>query len=231
MTYDLHIHSCLSPCAADDCTPASIAGFARLCGIDLIAVTDHNSACNLPAAAAACAAYGVRLLPGIEVNTREEIHLLTYFSTVEAALEMSARLYEALPAYPYDAAVWGRQLVVDVDDRVLREERKLLTGAVDMGLEEVAALCVRLGGLAVPAHIDRDSYSLLSVLGFAPEEPVFPVLEVARPEHTLEALLAAGRVPRGREILTSSDAHALSEIGEHPRVLADNSMIHNLLGQ
>ena len=229
MTYDLHIHSCLSPCAADDCTPASIAGFARLCGIDLIAVTDHNTAENLPAAAAACAAYGVRLLPGIEVNTREEIHLLTYLPTIEAALELSARLHKALPDYPYDAAVWGRQLVVDADDRLLREEQKLLTGAVDMGLEEVAALCVRLGGLAVPAHIDRDSYSLLSVLGFVPEEPVFPVFEVARPEHTLEALYSAGRVPRGREILTSSDAHTLADISEHPRELADDSLIRNLL--
>ncbi len=229
MTYDLHIHSCLSPCAADDCTPASIAGFAKLNGIDLIAVTDHNAADNLPAAAAACRAYGVHLLPGIEVNTREEIHLLAYFKTVKAALEMGEVLYRRLPKYPYDPAIWGRQLMADVDDTIIGEKEKLLSGAVDMDLYEVVALCQKLGGAAVPAHVDKDSYSLLSVLGFAPEDIDFAAFEVKRPEHTLQKLLDTGRLPAGREILTSSDAHTLGEIAEHPRTLAENSVLRFLL--
>ena len=229
MTYDLHIHSCLSPCAEDEMTPSAIAGFAKLNGIGLIAVTDHNSAQNLPAAQAACAAYGVRLLPGIEVNTEEEIHLLCYFPTVAAALQMSDAIYQSLPELPYDRSIWGNQLVMDENDVVTAEVDKLLTLACGLDLYAATALCRDLGGVAVPAHVDRDSYSLLSVLGFAPEDLPFPAFELHRPEHALAGLLAAGRMPEGREILTSSDAHRLLDISEHPRVLAGDSCIWKLL--
>lgn len=229
MTYDLHVHSCLSPCAEDSMTPATIAGFAKLNGIDLLAVTDHNSAENLPAVQAACDAYGVRLLPGIEVNTAEEIHLLTYFKTVEAALEMSRLLYDSLPAFPYDRTIWGRQLVMDENDEILREVDRLLTSASSMDIYEAVRLCRELGGLAIPAHVDKDSTSLLSVLGFAPEDLPFPAFEVRRPEHTLQPLLDASRLPSGKEILTSSDAHQLEDIAAHPRILSDNSIILQLL--
>ncbi|NLW79963.1 MAG: PHP domain-containing protein [Ruminococcaceae bacterium] len=229
MTYDLHIHSCLSPCAEDDMTPATIAGFAKLNGIDVIAVADHNSALNLPAVKIACDTYGVKLLPGIEVNTAEEIHLLTYFPTVEAALKMSDALYEKLPAYPYDHNIWGRQLVLNEDDQLLQEVDRLLTGAVGMDIYTVKRLCEELGGIAVPAHVDKDSFSLLSVLGFAPEDLPFEAYEVKRPEHTLQKLLDTGRMPPGQEILTSSDAHQLGDIAEHPRVLAENSCLLRLL--
>ncbi len=230
MTYDLHIHSCLSPCAEDDMTPANIAGFAKLNGINLIAVADHNSALNLPATARACAAYGLRLLPGIEVNTSEEIHLLCYFPSVEAALEMGRRIFETLPMLPYDKAIWGRQLVMDEDDAVIGEETdKLFSMASGLDLYEAKALCEALGGIAVPAHVDRDSSSLLSVLGFAPPDLPFAAYEVQRPEHSLTALVEAGRLPAGREILTSSDAHNLAAIAEYPRELAVNSCLLKLL--
>lgn len=229
VTYDLHIHSCVSPCADDDMTPANIAGFAKLNGIDLIAVTDHNAADNLPAVAAACKAYGVQLLPGIETNTEEEIHLLAYFATVKAALEMSDRLYRLLPKMPYSKEIWGKQLVMDEDDVVLREKEKLLTGAVPLNLYEMKALCEELGGVAVPAHVDKDSTSLLSVLGFAPQDLPFAAYEVKRPEHTLQKLWDAGRLPQGCETLTSSDAHCLADIAEHPRSLAPGSPLWALL--
>ena len=127
MLYDLHMHSCLSPCAEDDMTPANIAGLAKLAGAELIAVTDHNAADNLPAVQRCCNAYGLRLLPGVEVNTAEEIHVLCYFKTVDTALEFGRLLYAALPEFPYDPAVWGRQLVMDENDEVLRTVDKLLT--------------------------------------------------------------------------------------------------------
>lgn len=229
MTYDLHIHSALSPCAEDDMTPANIAGFAKLNGIDLIAVTDHNVADNLPAVQVACDTYGVRLLPGIEVNTEEEIHLLTYFATVEAALQMSDLLYSKLLPMPYDPAIWGRQLVMNERDEILSEKEKLLTGAVGMNLYEVEAACRNLGGIAVPAHVDKDSYSLLAVLGFAPEDLPFAAYEVKRPEHTLQKLLDMGRLPQDAVILTSSDAHQLADIAEYPRELAPDSALRKLL--
>ena len=108
-------------------TPANIAGLAKLAGAELIAVTDHNAADNLPAVQRCCNAYGLRLLPGVEVNTAEEIHVLCYFKTVDTALEFGRLLYAALPEFPYDPAVWGRQLVMDENDEVLRTVDKLLT--------------------------------------------------------------------------------------------------------
>ncbi|MDL2294871.1 hypothetical protein LJC60_09660 [Ruminococcaceae bacterium OttesenSCG-928-D13] len=229
-TYDLHIHSCLSPCADDDMTPANIAGFAKLNGIDLIALADHNSALNLPAAKVACDAYGVRLLPAIEVNTEEEIHVLTYFKTVEAALEMGRLIWDALPAFPYDKAIWGRQLAMDENDSIIAEPEKLFTGAAAIDLYRLKTLCDDLGGIAVPAHVDKDSTSLLSVLGFAPEDLPFEAYEVKRPEHTLKALVESKRLPPGQEILTSSDAHQLADIAQFPRQLSENSCLLRLLG-
>ena len=141
MRYDLHLHTCLSPCADRDMTPATVAGLAKLAGAELIAVTDHNSALNLPAAEKACREYGLHLLPGLEVTTAEELHLLCYFKTVEAALEYGRELYAALPALPCDPVIWGEQWVTDEEDRVLDKVDKLLTAACAWPLEEAAARC------------------------------------------------------------------------------------------
>ena len=116
---DLHIHSCLSPCGDDQMTPANIAGFAKLAGLDLIALTDHNAAENLPAIQRACDAYGLRLLPGIEMNTAEEIHLLCYLPTVDAALALSAEIRHRLPLVPCEEKVFGTQIVMEEEDREL----------------------------------------------------------------------------------------------------------------
>lgn len=232
MTYDLHIHSCLSPCAEDEMTPSNIAGFAKLNGIDVISVADHNAADNLPAVAKACDAYGVKLLPAIEVNTAEEIHLLTYFSTVKTALIMSNILYENLPAFPFDPAIWGQQLIMDENDVIIGKKERLLTGAVALSIYEIKELCEKLGGIAVPAHIDKDSYSLLSVLGIVPEDLPFTTYEVKRPEHTLNNLFALGQLPPDTNkslLLTSSDAHQLLDISEYPRELPADSPLHKLL--
>ena len=231
MTYDLHIHSCLSPCADDDMTPASIAGFAKLNGIDLIAVADHNAADNLSAAACACEAYGVTLLPAMEITTQEEIHVLAYFPSLEAALRTSDMLYNLLLDLPYDPAIWGRQLVMDENDNIIAEKNKLLPAALPLDLYAVKALCDEAGAIAVPAHVDKDSYSLLSVLGFAPEDLPFAAYEVRRPEHALPGLLQSGRLPAGPEIITSSDAHSLMQISEFPRILPAASVLRSLLLQ
>lgn len=229
MTYDLHIHSCLSPCADDDMTPASIAGFAKLAGIDVIAVADHNSALNLPAAQAACAAYGVGFVPAIEVNTAEEVHLLTYFPRLESALEVGRLLYLRLPDIECDPHLWGQQLAMDEEDKILGSPAKLLASAADMTLAEVKDLCESFGGIAVPAHVDRDSFSILSQLGFVPDDLRFEAFEVRRPEHSYEGLVASGRLPGGVPILTSSDAHSLCDIPDFPRTLPEGHPLRRLV--
>ncbi len=211
---DLHIHSCLSPCGDDDMTPANVCGMARLKGLDVIAITDHNSARNLPAAQRLCDAYGLLLLPGLEITTREEVHLLGYFETVEAALDFSEALREHLPPRRNNPRFFGRQLVMNEEDEVVDEEEALLIGATDLPLREAAGMVRAFGGAAVPAHINRGANGLLVNLGMMPEEPFYPTVEVARHLPCDESAV------RGRHVLHSSDAHYLGDIQEREHALS-----------
>ena len=208
MKYDLHLHTCLSPCADREMTPATVAGLARLAGAGVIAITDHNSALNLPAAAAACRAYGLRLLPGLEVTTAEEVHLLCYFKTVETALAFGEKLWAALPAVPCDRAIWGEQWVMDADDCILRRVDRLLPAACRWTLAEAKAGCEALGGVAVPAHADAASCSVFSMLGFLDAGTGFRAVELQHPERRAE-YERKGLLPPGLEVLASSDAHCM----------------------
>ena len=124
--YDLHNHSCLSPCGDDDMTPCNIAGMAKIKGLDIIAVCDHNTARNLPAVQRVCEAYGLLLLPGMEITTREEVHLLGYFPTVETALAFGEMLRAHLPKKKNNPRFFGRQLVMNEDDEITDEEADML---------------------------------------------------------------------------------------------------------
>ena len=208
MFVDLHIHSCLSPCADDDMTPANICGMAHIKGLQAIAVTDHNTARNLPYVKEAADFYGLILLPGIEVTTREEVHLLGYFRTVDAAVECGEVFSSHLPPMKNKPSFFGNQLVMNTDDEVVAIEDRMLIGATDLDLLECANIIRSHGGIAVPAHINRGSNGLLVNLGMMPAEPDFPVVEVARSlpvdAHTVQGCLQ----------LYSSDAHQLGAIME-----------------
>lgn len=208
MYVDLHIHSCLSPCADDDMTPANICGMASIKGLDAIAVTDHNCARNLPYVKEAADAFHLILLPGMEITTREEVHLLGYFPTVEAAVEAGEFFAAHLPPMKNRPAFFGRQLVMNTDDEVVDEEERLLIGATDLSLARCTEEIRCRGGVAVPAHINRGSNGLLVNLGMMPPEPDFPVVEV-RPELPVPA-----EAVMGRRVLEASDAHQLGSIRE-----------------
>ena len=205
---DLHIHSCLSPCANDDMTPANICGMAVLKGLQMIAVTDHNSARNLPTVKACCDAYGLLMIPGMEITTREEVHLLGYFETVEQALDFSEFLRPHMPPKKNRPQFFGNQYVMDEDDNIIAEEDELLIGASDLRLSELTRIIRERGGVPVPAHINRGSNGLLINLGMMPEELAFTAVEVWR------ALPCAHTPQAGKVILHSSDAHNLGDILE-----------------
>ncbi len=205
---DLHIHSCLSPCANDDMTPANICGMAAVKGLQMIAITHHNCAPDLPAAKACCDAYGLLLIPGMEITTKEEVHLLGYFETVEQALELSDFLKTHLPNKKNKPQFFGNQLVMDEDDNVIAEEDALLIGATDLRLSELVNIIRERGGVPVPAHINRGSNGLLINLGMMPEELCFTAVEVSR-------ALPCPHTPQvGKVVLHSSDAHYLGDILE-----------------
>ncbi|MBR1710929.1 MAG: PHP domain-containing protein [Clostridia bacterium] len=205
---DLHMHSCLSPCGSDDMTPANLCGMAALKGLQMIALTDHNTARNLPAAKICCDAYGLTLIPGMEITTKEEVHLLGYFETVEAALQFSDFLKGHMPKQKNRPKFFGNQFVMDEDDNVIDEEETLLIGASDLRLSELTGLIREAGGVPVPAHINRGSNGLLINLGMMPEDLHFTAVEVWR------ALPCAHSPQAGKVVLHSSDAHYLGDILE-----------------
>ena len=202
---DLHIHSCLSPCGDLSMSPALIARKAAFLGLAVAALTDHNSALNAPAFAAACAKEGIVPVFGIEVTTREELHVLALFERPEEALELGKDLYELLPAIRNDPAKFGDQVYVDEEEAILGEVEKYLVNAVDLSLDDVAARILSAGGLFIPAHVDRPIFSISSQLGFLPDMP-YSAIEVTE----WPCLMNPGSVP----MISSSDAHYPDAIGK-----------------
>ena len=205
---DFHIHSCLSPCASLDASPSAIARAAKTAGLDAVALTDHNSARNAPAFEIACRREGLRALYGMEVCTAEEIHCLALFDTPAAALDFGDFLYDRLPDFRNVPDKLGDQAVVDADDNVLELVERYLGNAVSIPFSQLPALVEHRGGLFIPAHVDRPSFSVLSQLGFLPPE-TGPVLEATR-HHLFEIQSSYGAA---HAIVTFSDAHHPDAVG------------------
>ena len=191
-------------------TPATVAGMCRLAGLDVAALTDHNTCGNCAAFCAAAAAYGLLALPGMELCTLEEIHVVCLLPDLPRALAFQEEVYARLPDLPNDPAIFGPQLYMDADDNVLGEEPRMLAGATTISVDEVAALVARHGGVAWPAHIDRPSFSFLSNLGLWNPELGFPLAEVS--PRCPPALLLR-RDLKGVPTITGCDAHYLEQIG------------------
>ncbi len=204
---DLHIHSCLSPCGDEAMTPANIAGMAYLKGLDAIALTDHNAWQNLPAIKKACDAYGVVLLPGMEVTTREEVHMLCYFRSVEEAEVFGRLVQDKLPPIENMPMLFGEQQIRNEDDEIIGIYGKLLLQAADIGTDELPRLCMKMGGVCVPAHVNRKANSLIATLGFLSLTEPYAAVEVYK-KLPMEA--DTGEYM----ILNSSDAHYLGDIQE-----------------
>ncbi|WP_082103414.1 PHP domain-containing protein [Christensenella hongkongensis] len=205
--YDLHIHSALSPCADDDMTPNNIVNMAKLKGLDLITVSDHNCAKNVRAAAKVAEDEGVLLLPGIEMTTAEEVHLLVFFADALQAEDFGDLLYDALPDIKNKPDFFGNQLVMDENDEVKGTLEKLLISALPYDIDESCALAREHGGYVVPAHINKGANSMLANLGFFPPQIHFKTIEVVR------GLAIENDVSRFEQI-HSSDAHNLWQISE-----------------
>jgi len=182
---DLHIHTCLSPCGELSMSPQGIAQKAKEQSIEIIGICDHNSAENVPALIEAGKKLAIQVIPGIEVTTKEEVHLLALFSQIEAALALQAKVYESLPG-ENNPDLYGLQVVVNESGEVLDFNPHLLIGATTLGLEETINLIHELGGLAIASHIDREGFSLIGQLGFIPSGLPLDALEVS-PRLSLQA--------------------------------------------
>ncbi len=215
--YDLHIHSCLSPCGAEDMTPNNIVNMSLLAGLQVIAVADHNSCRNCPAVCRAAERAGLLAVPAMELTTAEEVHVLCLLPDLDRAAEWSDYVRERLPDLRGDNRFFGEQLVMDERDEVTGREERLLASASDIGIYDVHRLVAELGGIALPAHIDRSSFSLLSNLGFYDAEMGFTLAEVS-----FQGDRAALRRQPGLEelpFLSNSDAHDLFAIRDASMLL------------
>ena len=212
-SYDLHVHSCLSPCADDDMTPGNIAGMAAVQGLDVVALTDHNSAKNCPAFFAHAEKFGIIPIAGMELTTAEDIHMLCLFPTLEAALKFDAVVEESLIKVKNKPRIFGNQYIMNVDDEVAGEVGHLLINATSIDVASAWRMCLDLGGACYPAHIDRDSNGMLAVLGDFPEDVPFAAFELNDKQsyHSL-----AERLPHLKEkrYVVSSDAHNLWSVSE-----------------
>ena len=208
--YDLHVHSCLSPCGDDDSTPNNIAGMASLCGLNIVALTDHNTTKNCPAFFCAAKKHGIIPVAGMELTTSEDIHIVCLFETQADAYAFDE--YVATKRFPVKnrPEIFGRQQILDENDEPVSEEEYLLINATDISVEDVYSLVKRYNGVCYPAHIDRDANGLISVLGDIPPDSEFDFYELHSGERLTEFAERYG-IERDRFII-SSDAHYLTDL-------------------
>ncbi len=216
--YDLHIHSCLSPCGDEDMTPNNIAGMAALKGLNILALTDHNSTKNCPAFFEACRAQGIIPIAGMELSTAEDIHIVCLFEELEAAMRFGEEVRGHLMPIKNRPEIFGNQYIMNGDDEVIGEEELLLISATDLPLEDAVALAKSFGAHVHPAHIDRESNGMLAILGDIPPEYGFRVFEL-RERGSIEKLVGTVEELNENAALVCSDAHYLWDISE-----AENSL-------
>lgn len=219
LTYDLHLHSCLSPCGDDDMTPANIAGMAAILGLDVIALTDHNSCKNCPALLAAAAEYGILAIPGMEINTSEEVHAVCLFPDLSAAMDFDAYVYDRLLPFPNKEEIFGRQLIYDTADQICGTVPNLLINATEISFDGLWELTDSYGGVMFPAHVDKTANSLMANLGFIPPDSKFATAEV-KDLRKLHQLKKEHPYLEKCRIISNSDAHYLEHIHEANLTLA-----------
>ncbi len=209
---DLHIHSCLSPCSDWDMSPRKIVEKSLEQQLDLIAICDHNTAENAAATVREGNRQGIAVLPGMEICSREEVHLITLFNKIEDALKMQELIYDHLPG-KNQPEIFGHQVVADEHDQVLGENARLLIGATQLSLLAIVQKAHDLDGICVSSHVDRPSYSLIGQLGFIPEDLHLDAVEVSS-RVPLDSALTEVPGIKDYPCVTASDAHFLDDIGK-----------------
>ncbi|MHC4243944.1 MAG: PHP domain-containing protein [Planctomycetota bacterium] len=204
---DLHLHTCLSPCADNQMQTTAIVEQAKKAGLDMIGICDHNSAENVSALMKAGVRQGLAVIPGVEVTSREEVHILGLFNTEQDLMRLQDIIYENLPGQN-DEDAFGPQLIMDEYGNVVGSNSRLLIGATTLTLEQIIDAIHQFAGLAVASHVDRQRFSLIGQLGFIPKGLKLDAVEISNPSSV--------RQEYDYPVVTSSDAHFLEDIGKNP---------------
>ena len=207
--YDLHIHSCLSPCGDDDNTPNNLVGMGVLAGLQIMALTDHNTCRNCPAFFEAAKKQGIIPVAGMELTTAEDIHMVCLFPTLESALAFGEEVDTRRIRIPNRPDIFGEQLVMNGEDEVIAREPDLLSNATTVSAEEAPALAEQYNGVCYPAHIDREANGMVAVLGGLPPEG-YPTVELH--DGAREAEFRQNHDLSHSVVVIGSDAHYLWDI-------------------
>ncbi len=209
--YDFHIHSDLSPCADKDMTPNNIVNMAYIKGLNMIAVTDHNTVENYKAVEKAAKNLNILVIPGMEINTREEVHVLSYFRDYSSAKIVSDLIYESLPDIFNKADIFGEQNIYNENDEIIGKLDKLLINASRYSLKEIYDIVNSHKGIIVPAHVNKKNNGILGVLGFFPDDIKFEFIEISN-NHEMND--RNKKITANYKRLVNSDAHILENISE-----------------
>jgi len=209
---DLHIHTVLSPCGDLEMSPAKIIEKAREKGLDIIGITDHNTTRHCKLISKLAEPEGIFVLMGAEVTTREEVHCLTFFENDEKLSEFQLYLETYLPPVPNNTEKFGYQVVVDENEQIIDEIEFLLLSALDQSIEQIEHKVHSLGGIFIPAHIDRPSYSIISQLGFIPKDLMIDGIEISA-KCKVESVMPFLTKHKAKSIIRNSDAHYTENIG------------------
>ncbi len=209
---DLHIHTCLSPCGDLSMAPGVIVEEALKKGLDAIGICDHNAAENVPAVRKAAEKKKIAVLGGMEITSREEVHILALFDDDEKLFELQEKVYENLPGLN-DEKAFGEQVIVNENNKVTGLNTRLLIGATNLPLDRVVETIRSLSGLAIAAHVDRESFGIIGQLGFIPEGLPLDALELSGKILPDEARAVLPEVS-GFPLVTFSDAHYPEDIGK-----------------
>jgi PHP family Zn ribbon phosphoesterase len=208
---DFHVHTVLSPCADTEMIPPLIVQESIQNGIDIIAITDHNSCANVAAVQKAALGTNLHVLPGIELQTSEEVHVLCIFDELDQVQELQKHIDAALPDQENNIDFFGEQFIVDETGDFIRREERLLLVSSELSLHSAWQITTTLGGLLIPAHVNRKAFGLFQVLGFVPPETPIEILEIST-SITLEE--ARSRHPSlwNFALTQNGDAHFLEDI-------------------
>ena len=211
---DLHLHTCLSPCADDNMSPLAIVREAKKKGLHVIGICDHNSTKNVAAVCEAGEREGLAVIGGVEVCSREEVHILGLFDK-KKGLEDIQKLIDANLSGENNPEIFGPQYLCDETDKVVGSESRLLIGATKLSVEEIVESIHRFGGLAIASHVDRECFSLFSQLGVVPPGLEVDALEISF-QHSIPQAKELFPQTKGHQLVCSSDAHRLDDIGTAP---------------
>lgn len=210
---DLHIHTVLSPCGDLEMSPTAIVARALERGLDMIAISDHNTTRQVKVAQRVGRQKGLFVLGGVEVTSQEEAHCLCFFENDGQLDEFQCFLDAHLPPIPNDEDRFGYQLIVDENEEIVGEEPYHLLNAIDVDIDGIYDEVHRIGGLFVPAHVNKGTTSLMSQLGFVPPDLRADGIEINK-FTTRDEFVKKFAYLKRFGFITDSDAHFINNVGD-----------------